>query len=310
MALQTPNALYAMADKGNFALGAFNVYSLESVQAVLGAAENQKAPAIIQVSMGARAYVKDLGLFVRMLKMYAEACKAPVFIQHDHCKTIENCKEAIAAGVQAVMFDGSALPYEENVEKTRSIVSFAHERGVWIEAELGRIPGFEDTVYAGHAEFTKPEAVRDFIDRTGCDALAVSVGTSHGGVISDTCPRIAFDLLQRIVAVAPGYPFVLHGGASLPAELIAACNEVGAQVPGWKMCPEEDIAKAVSLGIRKVNMDVDNFIVTTTRIRSFLREKPDIYDPRKYLGPAYDAFRREVEHKFTSVLHSAGRWAK
>lgn len=309
MALQTPKALYAMADKGNYALGAFNVYSLESAQAVLEAAEIQKAPAIIKVSMGTRKYVKKLDLFVNVLRMCAEAYRIPVFIQHDHCQTIENCKEAIAAGVQAIMFDGSALPYEENVAKTKAVVDYAHEKGVWVEAELGRIPGFEDTVYAGHTEFTRLEAVRDFIYRTGCDALAVSVGTSHGGVISDMCPRIAFDLLQLIVAVTPGYPFVLHGGASLPAELIVACNETGANVPGWKMCPEEDIAKAVSLGIRKVNMDVDNFIVTTTKVRSFLLEKPYIYDPRKYLRPAYDAFEREVEHKFTSVLHSAGRWA-
>ncbi len=306
MGLYEPKELFRLAAEGNFALGAFNVFSMESLQAVLKASEKMKAPAIVQISMGARKYVKDFPLFVRLIKMYAEASEAMVFIQHDHCQSVENCIEAVDAGVMAVMFDGSSLPYEENIRKTREVVTYAHEKGVWVEAELGRIPGFEDTVFSGHAEYTDPETASLFIKESGCDALAVSVGTSHGGVITDRNLPIDFERLEKIVASVPGYPFVLHGGASLPEDLIDECNREGAEIPSWKMCTENDISRAVTTGIRKVNMDVDNFLVATTQIRRFFNSKPDVYDIRKYLRPAYDAFEKEVEHKFTDVLHSQG----
>ena len=310
MGLYEPKELFNAAEKGHFALGAFNVFSMESLQAVLEASEKMQAPAIVQVSMGARKYVKDFPLFVRLIKMYAESSDAAVFIQHDHCQSVENCKEAVDAGVQAVMFDGSSLSYEENIRKTKEVAAYAHDKGVWVEAELGRIPGFEDTVFSGHAEYTDPEAASAFITETGCDALAVSVGTSHGGVIADRNLPIDFKRLDEIIAAVPGYPFVLHGGASLPEGLIEECNREGACIPGWKMCTESDISRAVTSGIRKVNMDVDNFLVATTEIRRFFNTKPEVYDIRKYLRSAYDAFEKEVEHKFKEVLHSAGGWKK
>ncbi|MCH3918422.1 MAG: class II fructose-bisphosphate aldolase [Spirochaetia bacterium] len=307
MSLSNPKEMYRNAIEGHYALGAFNVFSLESIQAVLDAAENQKSPVILQVSMGARKYVKDFHLFVHTMKNYADHCAVPVFIQHDHCTTEEACFEAIDAGVQSVMFDGSHLAYDDNLKKTSEVVAYAHKRGVWVEAELGRIPGFEDLVFAESDEYTDPEMAHGFIAATGCDALAVSVGTSHGGVEAEGYLPMQFDLLRQIVSLTPDYPFVLHGGASLPPELIAECNKVGGKVEYLRNCSEKDVSMAVDIGIHKVNMDVDNFLVFTTAIRKFFLEKPSIYDPRKYLVGARAAFQAEVEHKFQDVLHSAGR---
>lgn len=308
MPLKEPKDMYQAAIKGNYALGAFNIYSIESLQAVLDAAEIQNAPVIIQVSMGTRKYVKDFSLFIKVIKIYAENYHSHIFIQHDHCKSIQACKEAIDAGVQAVMFDGSDLPWEENITKTKEMVSYAKSRNIWVEAELGKIPGFEDCIFTENVEYTAPEKAHEFIERSGCNALAISVGTSHGGVLgrNDYLP-FHTELMRRIAFLTPDYPFVLHGGASLPPELIDECNRVGGKIPYWRNCKEDDIAKAIELGIRKVNMDVDNFLVTTTAIRKFLQENPHIYDPRKYLSLARDAFQKEVEHKFLHVLHSAGR---
>ena len=308
MSLVDPKQLYKEAKDRGCALAAFNIYSLESLNAVLEEKEKKQAASIVQISIGSRKYVKDFSLFVKVMRMYCERSKARVFIQHDHCKTIEECSSAIEAGVQAVMFDGSHLPFEDNIAETKKVVELAHEKGVWVEAELGRIPGFEDTVFSGHAEYTNPDKAKEFIERTGCDALAISVGTSHGGVLTDKNLDIDFDLLKRILEIDPAFPFVLHGAASLPSELIEQCNLTGMNVPDWKMCLEKDIRRAVELGVSKTNMDVDNFIVTTTAARNAMINKPDVYDPRKYLAPAYSAFEKEVEHKLENVVLSAGRW--
>lgn len=308
MSLISPKQLYREAKEKGCALAAFNVYSLESLNAVLEATAKKNAAAIVQISLGSRKYVKDFPLFLQVMRMYTEKSSARVFIQHDHCKTIEECSSAIDAGVQAVMFDGSHLSFKENIHETKQVVAYAHERGIWVEAELGRIPGFEDTVFSGHAEYTDPNKAKEFIERTGCDALAVSVGTSHGGVLTDKNLDIDFDLLKSILDIDPVFPFVLHGAASLPSELIEQCNATGMSVPDWKMCLEKDIRKAVEMGVAKTNMDVDNFIVTTTALRNAMINKPNIYDPRKYLAPAYEAFEREVEHKLENVVLSAGRW--
>lgn len=308
MGLKAPKELYEDAVRSNYGLGAFNTFSIEGILAVLEACKEQRSPAIIQISMGARKYVKHLKSYVDIIKCMAENYEMPVFIQHDHCSTVEACKEAIEAGVQAVMFDGSHLPFEENAEKTKEIVAYAHDRGVWVEAELGCLPGFEDLVFAEKAVFTDPDMAKQFISITGCDALAVAVGTSHGGVAGDDYLPLDFELLEKIVSKNPDFPYVLHGAASLPPELITACNDQGGQVDYLRNCCEESIARAVKTGVRKVNMDVDNFLVFTTAVRKFLNDKPDIYDPRKYLQPATEAFQKEVEHKMKEVLDSAGRY--
>lgn len=308
MGLKAPKELYQDAMKNKYGLGAFNTFSIEGILAVLEACKAQRSPAIIQISMGARNYVKHLKSYVDTVKCMAENYDVPVFIQHDHCSTIEACKEAIEAGVQAVMFDGSHLKFEENVERTKEIVEYAHDRGVWVEAELGCLPGFEDLVFAEKTVFTDPDLARQFIGKTGCDALAVSVGTSHGGVKGEGYLPLDLELLEKIILKNPNYPFVLHGAASLDPELIAACNEQGGRVEFLRNCSEDSIAKAVKTGVCKVNMDVDNFLVFTTAVRKFLNEKPDIYDPRKYLQPASIAFQKEIEHKMKEVLGSAGRY--
>lgn len=278
--------------------------------AVMEAAKAQASPAIIQVSMGARKYVKHFHRYVDMIVRMAQEYDVPFFVQHDHCSSMEACKEAIAAGCQAVMFDGSQLPYEENVERTREVAAYAHGHGVWVEAELGRLPGFEDLVFSEKAVFTDPDKAAEFIDATGCDALAVAVGTSHGGVAGDDYLPLKLDLLKEIVSRKPDYPFVLHGAASLPPELIEACNLQGGQVEYLRNCSEEDIARAVGAGVRKVNMDVDNFLAFTTAVRKFMNEKPSIYDPRSYLQPAREAFQAEVEHKMKHVLFSSNQLAR
>lgn len=307
MPLIEPREAYRRAAAGGYGLGAFNVNSVESVRAVLEAAENQQAPLILQVSMGARGYVKYLAPFVQYIRACAAQCSAPVFLQHDHCTGYEACVQAMDAGVQAVMFDGSHLPYEENIRQTRRVADCAHARGVWVEAELGCLPGFEDLVFAESAVYTDPALVPEFIRRSGCDALAVAVGTSHGGVNAPDYLPLDLKLLSRLVEAAGGTPLVLHGGASLPPELVEECNAQGGRVEPLRNCSEASVARAVELGVRKVNMDVDNFLVFTTEARRFLNGRPEVYDPRKYLEAGREGFRREVEHKLAAVLHSAGR---
>ena len=308
MGLKNPKEIYDHAIKNDYALGAFNTFSLETALAVMDAAEEMRSPAIIQVSMGARKFVKNLDVYVEMLRRLADKYEVPFFIQHDHCPTVEACKEAIEAGCQSVMFDGSHLPYEDNVEQTKEIVEYAHKRNIWVEAELGCLPGFEDFVFAEKAVYTNPQKAKEFIALTGCDALAVAVGTSHGGVRGDDYLPLDLELMKKIAAEKPGYPFVLHGAASLPPELITACNEQGGKVEYLRNCSEESIAAAVKAGAKKVNMDVDNFLVYTTEVRKFLNEKPSIYDPRKYLKPAEEAFQREVMHKMLKVRGSSGQY--
>ena len=307
MAIGTPRDMYRQACAHGYALGAFNVFSLESMLAVMDAAEETASPVIVQVSMGARKYVKHLKAFVDTIKRFSQEYSVPMFVQHDHCTTVEACAEAIDAGVQALMFDGSHLPYEENIRLTKQVAEYAHARGVWVEAELGCLPGFEDLVFADSTVYTDPERVGDFIAQTNCDCLAIAAGTSHGGVQGDDYLPLDVPLVEKIAQKVPGFPLVLHGGASLPPALIDACNRQGAAVEYLRNCSEISISRAVKAGVRKVNMDVDNFLVFTTAARKHLNEKPSVYDPRKYLAPGRDAFSQEVAHKMRNVVFSAGQ---
>jgi fructose-bisphosphate aldolase class II len=308
MSLAEPSLLFDHAIIHHYGLGAFNVYSIESVLAVFEATEAQLSPVIIQISMGTRKYIKHLAAFVETIKNFARYYSVPFFIQHDHCSSIGDCIAAIDCGVQAVMIDGSALSYEENIAMTKEVTAYARSKNVWVEAELGRLPGFEDMVFSDSAEFTNPELIPGFIAKSECNALAVAVGTAHGGVQANDYLPVNFELLKRIINACPDYPFVLHGGASLPPDLISACNNQGGQVEYLRNCSEKDINRAVNMGIKKVNMDVDNFLVFTTAVRQSLNEHPGIYDPRKYLHAGTDAFKKEVEHKLQSVVNSAKRY--
>lgn len=307
MALKTVKQLLEHAAQERYIVGAFNVCNLESLGAVLDAARQENAPVILQMSMGARKYVPSVPAFVSLMKRMAVETPVPVALNHDHCPTPEAAMEAISWGFSGAMFDGSHLPCEENIRLTRALADWAHERGAGIEAELGRLPGFEDEVFAEHAAFTDPTMAARFVEETGCDSLAVSVGTSHGGVIADGPLPLDFDVLARIHAALPGYPLVLHGAASLPAELIEDVNHVGGKVPFMRNCSETDIARTGQFGVCKANMDVDNFLCFTREVRRVLRDTPDKYDPRVYLRPAREAFSAEVRHKMRNVCGCAGK---
>lgn len=308
MALANPAQLFKHATQNRYALAAFNIYSTESLLAVLEGAQAQGSAVILQVSMGTRKYIKHLGAFIKTIRTFAEQYSVPAFVQHDHCTSVEDCRIAIDSGAQAVMFDGSHASYEENLSRTRQVTDYAKKHGVWVEAELGRLPGFEDLVFSESVQFTDPGMVPRFISESGCDALAVAVGTSHGGVKSDRYLPLNFELLKKIASAVPGYPLVLHGGASLPPELVQECNRLGGKVEPLRNCSEKDICNAVRLGIRKVNMDVDNFLVFTTAVRGYLREQPSVYDPRKYLSAGAGAFQKEVEHKLKNVVMSSKQY--
>jgi fructose-bisphosphate aldolase class II len=293
--------------KHRYMAGAFNVFNLDTLMAVVSAAEAEQSPVIVQVSMGTRRYTRDFPFFIETLRRAAAAAKVPVMIQHDHCASLADCIAAAEEGFPAVMFDGSHLPPEENIRQTKEAVLAAHENGAWLEAELGNLPGFEDDIFSESNVYTDPEEAYNFVRETGCDALAVAVGTSHGGVLSEESLPLDFTRLEEIHHKLPGCPLVLHGGASLPRELIDAINAEGAQVPYFRNAAEEDIARCGNLGVCKVNMDVDNFMVFSTAVRRVLNRQPGKYDPQIYLREGRDAFEAEVGHKMRSVLHSSGK---
>jgi len=303
--------LYVDAMKRRYIVGAFNVFNYDSLCAVLEAAEEEQSPVILQVSMGARKYVPDFRQFIEVMKIAALSVSVPVGINHDHCPTAEAAMQAVDAGVGGVMFDGSHLSFEENVRFTREVVEYAHARGVCVEAELGRLPGFEDEIFADHVEFTNPDAAKRFVTLTGCDSLAVSAGTSHGGVKAAENLPLHMEVLERIQAELPGFPLVLHGAASLPLHLIEYVNEQGGRVEVMKNCSESSIRRSAEYGVCKANMDVDNFLAFTGAVRRVLREQPDKYDPRVYLKQGKDAWKEEVMWKMSQVTGSSGHnWVK
>lgn len=303
----TAQPLFAKAMQEHYIVGAYNACNLETLSAILDAAQAERSPVIVQISMGARKHLSQWPLFAQTVRLYAQAYDVPVVLQHDHCPSVEACLEAVEAGILSVMFDGSHLPMEENIEKTRFLAQRLHEKGGWIEAEIGKLPGFEDMVFSESAEMTTPETARYFCEATGCDALAVSVGTSHGGVRAPADLPFDFDRLRAIHEAIPEMPLVLHGAASLPRELIDYPNRFGGEVEPLRNCSEADICRSAQYGVCKANMDVDNFLCFTGAIREFFHQQPDKYDPRAYLKPAREAFCQEVRHKMRCVTRSSGR---
>ncbi len=306
MSLISAKEMYQLSFEKNFFLGAFNIFNLETLQAVVSACEETGSPAIVQIAPGNHKYIKDLPEFVVFVKAILAKSKIPFVLHHDHISKVEDAKRILDIGIHSIMFDGSHLPYEENIVKTREVVEYGKQYDAFIEAELGSIPGFEDDIFAECAEFTKPETVNDFIDRSGCGSLAISVGTAHGGVLTSEHLPLNIELLKTILAEREGYPFVLHGAASMPAELIEDINKYGGTVPDYRICSEENISLACKNGIKKVNMDVDNFLCFNTAVRKHLLENSQQYDPRPFLSAGRDAFKNEVIHKLQNVTHSTG----
>ncbi len=303
MSLITSKEIFKRAYKGKYAIGAFNVNNMEIIQGIVDAAKVEKAPLILQVSAGARKYAKPAYL-KKLVEAAIEDTALDVVLHLDHGEDFQICKQCIDDGFTSVMIDGSKYPFEENIELTKRVVDYAHERGVVVEAELGRLAGIEDdvNVSAKDASFTDPDQALEFVERTGADSLAIAIGTSHGAYKFKGEPRLDFERLEKISRMMPGYPLVLHGASTVIPEFVKACNKYGGNIPGAKGVPEDMLRRASKLGVCKVNIDTDLRLAMTAAIRKYLSENPDVFDPRKYLGRGREAIEKMVRHKIKNVL--------
>jgi fructose-bisphosphate aldolase class II len=298
--------LYQHALNNKYIIPAFNCFDIESMRAIVKAAEDEDSPVVLQVCMAMHDKVYPLEKFISYAKDYLSDIKVPVILHHDHMQRIEDCFDAVDIGFPSVMFDGSQLPFEENVKKTKKIVEYAHAQGVYVEAELGSIPGFEDEVFSEKSVYTNPIQAQEFIRQTGCDTLSVAVGTAHGGVRADGPLNINFKLLQEIKSAVGTTPLVLHGAASLPKEYIDEVNAYGGTVEYLSMCLEETIEQSRHYGVAKANMDVDNFLKYTYTLRRFFNESSDQYNPFEYLTLASESMEEACAAKMRLVTKSSG----
>lgn len=308
MPLVTTTEMFKKAYEGGYAIGAFNVNNMEIVQGIVRASQKLNSPVILQASAGARKYAGPIYLR-KLVEAAIEESGIPIALHLDHGDSFEACKECIDAGFSSVMIDGSHLPYEENIALTKKVVEYAHDKGVVVEAELGRLAGIEDevNVSSDDASFTDPEQAVDFVTRTGVDSLAIAIGTSHGAYKFKGTPRLDFERLEKISNLLPNFPLVLHGASSVYAHLVDECNKYGGHIPGAQGVPDEMLFKAATMGVCKINVDTDIRLAVTATLRKFFIENPAEFDPRKYLSPARDAVQAMVEHKIKNVLNSANR---
>ena len=320
--------MFARAVKGGYAIPAFNFNNMEQLQAIIKAAATQKSPVILQVSKGAREYANPtlLRYMAQGAVAYAKelGCEHPEISLHlDHGDSFETCKSCVDSGFSSVMIDASALPFEENIALTKQVVEYAHAHDVTVEAELGVLAGVEDEVAHEESHYTKPEEVIEFVERTGCDSLAISVGTSHGAYKfkPEQCtrdpktgrlvpPPLAFDVLAAIEKKLPGFPIVLHGSSSVPQEEVDTINKYGGKLPDAVGIPEEQLRQAAASAVCKINIDSDSRLAMTAAVRKVFAEKPGEFDPRKYLGPARDNMQKLYEHKIVNVLGSNNKLAQ
>ena len=321
MALVTSTEMFKKAYDGGYAIGAFNVNNMEIVQGITEAAREVKAPLILQVSKGARAYANHTYLVKLVEAAVAECPEIPIVLHLDHGPDFETCKACIDGGFTSVMIDASSKPFAENIEITKKVVEYAHDRGVVVEAELGTLAGIEDEVkVAAHeASYTHPEEVEEFVTKTGCDSLAIAIGTSHGAYkfTAAQCtrnekgilvpPPLRFDVLEEVSKRLPGFPIVLHGSSSVPQEYVKMINENGGRMPDAVGIPEEQLRHAAELSVCKINIDSDLRLAMTGTIRQFFNEHPDKFDPREYLKPARANIKELVRHKLVDVLGCAGK---
>ena len=321
MALVTTTEMFKKAYDGGYAIGAFNVNNMEIVQGITEACREEKAPVILQVSKGARAYANHTYLVKLVEAAVIECPEIPIALHLDHGPDFETCKACIDGGFTSVMIDASSKPFAENIEITRKVVEYAHDHGVVVEAELGTLAGIEDDVkVAAHAaSYTRPEEVEEFVTKTGCDSLAIAIGTSHGaykftaaqctrnadGVLVP--PPLRFDVLEEVSRRLPGVPIVLHGSSSVPQNYVKMINENGGKMPDAVGIPEEQLRHAAELSVCKINIDSDLRLAMTGTIRQFFNEHPDKFDPREYLKPARANIKELVRHKLVDVLGCAGK---
>ncbi len=326
MALVTSKEMFAKAYDGGYAIGAFNVNNMEIIQGITEAAMENRAPLILQVSKGARAYAKHVYLMKLIEAAIADAEQSagfdlPVCVHLDHGDSFELCKSCIDGGFTSVMIDGSSKSFEDNIALTKQVVEYAHDHGVVVEGELGTLAGVEDevNVSAEDSSYTRPEEVEEFVTRTGVDSLAIAIGTSHGAYkfTADQCtrnekgllvpPPLRFDILDDIAKRLPGFPIVLHGSSSVPQEFVKIINENGGKMPDAVGIPEEQLRKAAESAVCKINIDSDLRLAMTACVRKYFAEHPDHFDPRQYLKPARVAIKDMVAHKLINVLGCNGK---
>lgn len=308
MGLVTTKEMFKKAYDGGYAVGAFNVNNMEIIQGIIDAAMKTNSPVILQVSAGARKYANPIYL-KKLVEAAIEYTKSmgkdiPIVLHLDHGDSFEVCKDCIDGGFTSVMIDGSKLDFEENIRVTKQVVEYAHPRGVVVEAELGKLAGIEDDVdvSAEDAMFTDPMQAKEFVERTGCDSLAIAIGTSHGAFKFKGEPKLRFDILEKITNLLPGFPLVLHGASSVPQEFVEMCNKYGGNIPGAKGVPEEMLREAAKYGVCKINIDSDIRLGMTANIRKCFIEQPEVFDPRTYLGDARNAVKEMVERKIINAL--------
>ena len=321
MALVTTTEMFKKAYDGGYAIGAFNVNNMEIIQGITEACAEENAPVILQVSKGARAYANPTYLVKLVEAAVIECPNIPIALHLDHGDSFETCKSCIDGGFTSVMIDASSKSFEENIAITKQVVEYAHDHGVVVEAELGSLAGIEDDVKvaAEAASYTRPEEVEEFVTRTGCDSLAIAIGTSHGAYkfTPEQCtrneqgilvpPALRFDVLEEVTKRLPGFPIVLHGSSSVPQEYVAMVNANGGKMPNAIGVPEEQLRKAASLSVCKINIDSDLRLAMTGTVRKYFNEHPDHFDPRQYLKPARANIKEIVRHKLVNVLGCAGK---
>ncbi len=320
MPLVNSTEMFKKAYNGGYAIGAFNVNNMEIVQGITEAAAEVNAPLILQVSKGARAYANHTYL-MKLVEAAVIETGLPIVLHLDHGDSFETCKSCIDGGFTSVMIDASSKPFEENIEITKKVVEYAHERGVTVEAELGSLAGVEDEVCvsAEDSSYTRPEEVEEFVARTGCDSLAIAIGTSHGAYkfTPEQCtvneqgilvpPPLRFDILEEVSMRLPGFPIVLHGSSSVPQEFVKMVNTYGGNMPNAVGVPEEQLRKAAAMSVCKINIDSDLRLAMTGTVRQFMAENPSKFDPREYLKPARAAIKEMVKHKLIHVLGCDGK---
>ena len=320
MPLVTTKEMFQKAYHGGYAIGAFNVNNMEIVQGITEAAKEVNAPLILQVSKGARAYANHTYL-IKLVEAAIIETGLPICLHLDHGDSFETCKSCIDGGFTSVMIDASSKPFAENIELTRKVVEYAHDHGVVVEAELGALAGVEDEVQvsAEESHYTRPEEVEEFVSKTGCDSLAIAIGTSHGAYkfTAAQCtrnekgelvpPPLRFDILEEVSKRLPGFPIVLHGSSSVPQEYVKMVNENGGKMPDAVGIPEEELRQAARGAVCKINIDSDLRLAMTGTIRKFFHDHPDKFDPREYLKPARANIKELVKHKLINVLGCDGK---
>ena len=308
MPLVTSTEMFKKAYEGNYAVGAFNVNNMEIIQGIVDAAKIEQSPLILQVSAGARKYAKHVYL-MKLVEAAVEDTGLPICLHLDHGEDFEICKACVDGGFTSVMIDGSKHSFEDNIELTRRVVDYAHNKGVVVEAELGKLAGVEDAdkVAAADATYTDPDQAVEFVERTGVDSLAIAIGTSHGAYKFKGKPELDFARLEKISNLLPNFPLVLHGASTVLPEFVSLCNEYGGKIDGAQGVPEDMLLQAGKFGVCKINIDTDLRLAMTASIRKYLANNPGDFDPRQYLKPARQAIQDMVTHKMRNVLNSSNR---